>query len=161
MLLDGFGEGTDRNMVTVRRDVEAPAASVWDVLSDGWLFPSWVVGAARMRAVDEAWPAPGAQLHHSVGGWPLLLSDTTSAEAAEPGRMLRLRARGRPLGEACVEFSLEDRGATCTITMVETLVAGPAHPLVERLTSPLLRARNRETLRRLAAIAEGRTRPGH
>lgn len=147
-------------MVELQTEVAAPSAAVWDVLSDGWLFPSWVVGAARMRAVDARWPAPGAQLHHSVGTWPLLLSDTTSAEECEPGRRLRLRARGRPLGEACVEFRLESTGpASCRVTMVETLIAGPAHPFVERLTDPVLRARNKETLRRLSAIAEGRSRP--
>ncbi len=138
-------------------DVAAPVERVWDVLADGWLFPSWVVGAARMRAVDGGWPSPGARLHHSVGTWPLLLSDTTSVEECEPRRRLRLRARGRPFGEACVEFRLEPTGDSSTrVTMVETLVAGPAHPVVEKVVHPLLRARNKETLKRLAAIAEGR-----
>lgn len=147
-------------MIQVHVDIAAPAERVWEVLADGWLFPSWVVGAARMRAVDPEWPSPGAQLHHSVGSWPVLLSDTTSAIAADPGRHLRLRARVRPLGEAYVDFTLEPAGAErCRVTMEETLCAGPAHPVVEKVTQPLMRARNRETLRRLAAIAEGRRRP--
>ena len=50
---------------------------VWEVLADGWLYPVWVVGASRMREVDDHWPAEGAKLHHSVGTWPALLDDTT------------------------------------------------------------------------------------
>ena len=41
--------------------------AVFRVLADGWLFPAWVVGASRMRDVDEQWPVPGAKLHHSFG----------------------------------------------------------------------------------------------
>ena len=54
-------------MATNSRVVQAPPEKVWEVLSDGWLYPLWVVGASRMRAVDEHWPALGARLHHSVG----------------------------------------------------------------------------------------------
>ena len=63
--------------VVVRRTIQAVPARVWAVLADGWLYPSWVVGASRMRDVEESWPAPGSQLHHSVGLWPLLLDDRT------------------------------------------------------------------------------------
>ncbi len=36
----------------VHRDVAAPAAAVWGVLADGWLYANWVVGASRVRSVD-------------------------------------------------------------------------------------------------------------
>ena len=49
------------------RLVSATPEQVWDVLADGWLYPVWVVGASRMREVEDAWPAPGSKLHHSVG----------------------------------------------------------------------------------------------
>ncbi len=29
------------------------------MLSDGWLYASWVVGASRVRDVDPRWPSPG------------------------------------------------------------------------------------------------------
>ena len=48
-------------------------ARVFAVLSNGWLYPSWVVGASRIRAVEAAWPAEGAKIHHSFGIYP---SDT-------------------------------------------------------------------------------------
>ena len=52
------------------RVINATPAQVWEVLSDGWLYPLWVVGATRMRDVDDTWPLTGAKLHHSVGVWP-------------------------------------------------------------------------------------------
>ena len=70
------------------------------MLADGWLYPVWVVGATRMRDVDEDWPAVGTCLHHSVGVWPLVVSDSTEVLESQPGRLLRLRARGWPAGEA-------------------------------------------------------------
>ena len=91
----------------VHRDVEASADDVWSVLADGWAYATWVVGAARVRSVDERWPAPGAAIEHSVGTWPLLLSDSTTVEACDPGRRLVLTARGWPLGEARVLIELE------------------------------------------------------
>ena len=65
-------------MSRVTRTVLAVPDQVWGVLADGWLYPLWVVGASRMREVDDHWPAVGARLHHSVGAWPALIDDTTS-----------------------------------------------------------------------------------
>ena len=88
-----------------------PPSAVWAVLADGWLYPVWVVGAARMREVDEHWPAVGARLHHSVGIWPLLIDDNTEVLESEPEQLLRLRTRGWPAGEAEVVIRLAAVGA--------------------------------------------------
>ncbi len=64
-------------MVDVERILQTTPQRVWDVFSDGWLYPLWVVGASRMREVDPGWPAVGAKIHHSVGLWPALLDDAT------------------------------------------------------------------------------------
>ena len=112
-----------------RRTVAAPAERVWDVLADGWTYANWVVGTARIRAVDEAWPAPGSRIHHSVGLWPALLSDTTRVEECDAGRRLLLTARGWPLGEARVEIVIEPDGPeSCTVTITEDAVSGPGTP---------------------------------
>ena len=87
-------------MSIVTRRINAPVTAVWAVLADPWLYASWVVGAARIRAVDGDWPAAGARLHHSVGLWPLLLSDHTVVEESQPGSRLQLLARAWPDGEA-------------------------------------------------------------
>ena len=73
-------------MSTTTRTVSATPEQVWEVLADGWLYPLFVVGASRMRDVDESWPAVGARLHHSVGTWPLLIDDTTEVLEVEEGR---------------------------------------------------------------------------
>src|ERR1044072_437471 len=88
------------NTVVVRRTIQAVPARVWAVLADGWLYPSWGVGASRMRAVEESWPAPGSQLHRSVGLWPLLLDDRTEVIGSVPQEELRLRAPRRRAGAA-------------------------------------------------------------
>src|SRR5919112_6376874 len=95
------------------RTIEASPDAVWEVLSDGWLYPTWVVGATRMRDVDAAWPAQGSRLHHSAGVWPLVVNDETRVEAVEPRRRMQLPAKGLPLGEADVVIELEPvRGGT-------------------------------------------------
>ena len=45
----------EKSAITVSRQFDAPASDVWAVLSDGWLYPCWVVGAARMREVESSW----------------------------------------------------------------------------------------------------------
>ena len=143
----------------VSRQVAAPAEAVWAVLSDGWQYATWVVGASRMRAVDEEWPAPGARLHHSVGIWPAMINDSTVCEEAEEPRHLVLTARGWPLGEARVEIEIVPDGPeSCTVSIAEDATSGPGRlvPMPVRQVSIL--PRNREALRRLALVAEGRHR---
>ena len=136
--------------------MNAPASAVWRILADGWLYPLWVVGATRMRQVEDEWPAAGARLHHSVGVWPLTIDDDTEVLEAERGRRLKLRARAWPGGEAEVTLEIDDRGATSVVSIEEDLVAGPAKLVPRPARSVALRMRNRETLRRLAWLAERR-----
>ena len=142
------------------RETEASPQAVWDVLSDGWFYATWVVGASRIRAVDDRWPAQGAQLHHSVGVWPALLNDSTTVLEAEPPRLLVLQARGWPVGEARVEIRLEDGASAggCLIRMSEDAAAGPARHVPRPLRMATIRPRNVESLRRLAYLAERRSR---
>lgn len=145
-----------RGTITISHEVRAPAAAVWDVLADGWLYPSWVVGAARMRDVDDTWPNVGAKLHHSVGNWPLLIDDRTEVLSAVPGRMLRLKAHGWPAGAAEVIIEIEDLGATSRVHIREDAVEGPGVLLPKPLRQLAIGPRNREALRRLGFLAEGR-----
>ncbi|WP_372728423.1 SRPBCC family protein [Nocardioides sp.] len=143
-------------MSTNRQIVRATPDQVWQVLADGWLYPLWVVGASRMREVDEHWPEPGAKLHHSVGSWPLLLDDETEVLAAEPGVMLELQARAWPTGEARVTLRLHPVGRDTEVVIEEDADAGPARIIPAPLRQPPLKWRNVETLRRLAFLVEGR-----
>jgi hypothetical protein len=145
-------------MSTNSQIVQAPPDAVWEVLADGWLYPLWVVGATRMRDVDPGWPEVGARIHHSAGVWPLVIDDTTEVVECRPRTHLRLRARGWPLGEAEVTLDLEASGSGTQVTLREESVAGPGRLVPQRAEDVLLAWRNRETLRRLALLAEGRAR---
>ena len=98
----------------VERVIAADVPAVWAVLADGWLYPSWVVGASRMRAVDAGWPQLGSRLHHSVGNWPLLLDDKTEVLECRPWQLLRLKAHGWPAGAAEVVIELEPTAGAST-----------------------------------------------
>src|SRR5688500_10826676 len=145
-------------MSTTTRSVAATPEQVWEVLADGWRYPLFVGGAARMRDVDEAWPAVGSRLHHSVGSWPLLIDDTTEVLELEEGRRLLLLARGWPAGQAHVDISLVPSGDTTLVPMTEDATAGPGLLVPKPLRDAQLHLRNVEALRRLAFVVEGRTR---
>ena len=152
-----YAAGTARPMSTNKRLVHATPDQVWSVLADGWLYPLWVVGASRMREVDDTWPEPGARLHHSVGTWPLLIDDTTEVVESNPGATLTLRARAWPSGQAGVTLHLRPNGTGTEVVIEEDAESGPATLLPKVLRDPPLRWRNVETLRRLAYLAERRT----
>jgi uncharacterized protein YndB with AHSA1/START domain len=138
------------------RLVHATPEDVWEVLADGWLYPLWVVGASRMRDVDESWPELGSRIQHSVGVWPALIDDHTRVLEVTPGHHLKLRARGWPLGEADVDLTLEAQGAETLVTIREDAVAGPGVLVPEPIKGLGIKWRNTETLHRLALIAENR-----
>lgn len=141
-----------------QRTVEATPQQVWDVLCDGWLYPLWVVGASRMREVDDGWPREGTQLHHSVGSWPLMLDDTTEVLESEPLTRLVLKARAWPSGEAKVTLELRPlNGDRTEVVIHEQAVTGPGSLVPRLLQDPPLAWRNVETLRRLALLVENRT----
>ncbi|WP_017932924.1 SRPBCC family protein [Nocardioides sp. Iso805N] len=141
-------------MITVRRRVAAPPDQVWAVLADGWLYPLWVVGASSIRDVDAGWPAPGTEIHHSVGAWPALVHDSTNVVEAEPGRSLLLRARLWPAGAADVRLTLTPDGDGTLVVLEEQVASGPMSLIPKPVYGPLLKARNVESARRLANLAE-------
>jgi len=143
-------------MSTVSREIKTPASVVWEVLSDPWLYASWVVGAASVRGVDGHWPDAGSRLLHSVGVWPLLLNDHTRVEGSSPGSRLQLLARAWPSGEARVEIELAAHEGRTTVTMHDDAVSGPGRLIPLPARSAALHVRNIESLRRLALLAEGR-----
>lgn len=143
-------------MTTREQHIAASPETVWEVLCDGWLYPLWVVGASRMRDVDEDWPAVGSRLHHSVGSWPVLLDDTTVVLDHQPGRSLTLKARAWPTGSAKVHIELEAADGGTRLRMSEDAAEGPAVLVPRAVRAAGLQWRNREALRRLALLCEGR-----
>ena len=143
-------------MSVSRRQISASPDGVFAVLSDGWLYASWVVGAARIRDVDADWPAPGTRIHHSIGAWPLFLHDVSEVVEAEPPRMMLLEVRVRPAGRGHVRFTMREVDGGTEVTMAEEPSEGPVRWLHNRALDALIDARNRETLLRLSWLAEGR-----
>jgi hypothetical protein len=121
-----------------------------------------VVGAARVRAVDDGWPAVGTRIHHSVGTWPVMLDDITTVLSCVPARELVMQARGWPAGEARVELELLPVGQAgaqgCRIVMREDATHGPGKLIPGPLRQLAIAPRNVETLTRLTYLAE-RPRP--
>lgn len=151
--------GNDEPGPTVTRVVNAPVDAVWAVLADGWSYPVWVVGASRVREVDTGWPAVGTRIHHAFGPWPLVVQDDTRVTHAEPPSDLVMTARGWPVGEARVHLHLEPRGeGSCEVSITEGSTKGPGTVIPPPLRHLVLGPRKRETLYRLALLAEGRHR---
>jgi uncharacterized protein YndB with AHSA1/START domain len=153
----GGEHGYAWSMATNTRDIAATPDQVWEVLADGWLYPLWVVGATRMRDVDDSWPAEGSALHHSVGVWPVVLDDETRVLEVQPRRSIRLRAKAWPGGEAEVLIELEAHGDKTRVSIHEKAVSGPGSLMPQVIEAPLMKIRNTETLNRLAHVVEGRT----
>jgi uncharacterized protein YndB with AHSA1/START domain len=141
-------------MSEVSRVVNCSPEAVFDVLSDGWSYATWVVGAARIRSVDKDFPAPGSRIHHSVGIWPFMLSDHTEVERYDPPHEIQLLARAWPAGEARVTLICEPQGEQTKIIMRENVVKGPAKLIPRAIEEALITARNREALLRLGFLAE-------
>ena len=146
-------------VVTITRDVDAPARAVWDALADGWSYATWVVGASRVREVDDGWPGEGSQIHHSFGIWPLVINDTSRVGRSTGEAELGLTARGWPAGEARVVIRITPRGeGACTVAIEEDAVSGPGTLVPKPARQLAIGPRNVEALRRLAFLAEGRHR---
>lgn len=139
------------------RELRCTPEDVFRVLGDGWLYPSWVVGASRMREVGADWPQAGSALHHSFGVWPALIDDATIVEEWSPPRRTVMRARGWPIGEARVTIDVKERGQGCVVRIQEEAVSGPGRFVPAPLLDILLQWRNAETLHRLAYLAEGQS----
>ena len=147
-------------MSTNVRAMNCSPEDVFAVLADGWLFPTWVVGASRMRDVDAAWPEVGSKLQHSFGVWPALINDETTVLEYDPPRRLVIQPKGWPIGEARVTLEVKRRPEGCVVRITEEAVEGPGSFVPKPLLDVPLFIRNVETLRRLAYIAEGKSDNG-
>jgi hypothetical protein len=85
-----------------------------------------------------------------------LIDDTTEVLDLQPDRRLVLEARGWPVGTARVEITVEADGGGSLVSIDEDVSDGPARLVPQPVRVAGIDARNRETLRRLAYLAEGR-----
>jgi uncharacterized protein YndB with AHSA1/START domain len=143
-------------MAYTSREIMAPASDVFDVLTDPYTYPSWLIGAAIIRSVDDNWPEVGSRFHHSVGFGPFVIPDDTKIEAIVPGSLLRLRVRARPLVLATATFELVDGGSRCVVMLEEEPRLRVLGNMVRPVLDPMTHMRNHVSLRRLAEVVEER-----
>jgi uncharacterized protein YndB with AHSA1/START domain len=126
---------------------------VWDVLADPASYQYWVVGSKVIRDADPGFPAPGTKFHHTIGVGPLTVRDHTKVLEAERPRLLRLRAKGRPLGTASVTLELTAESGGTRVRMTES----PDGPFAVLALNPAVhvftKLRNGESLMRLEELA--------
>ena len=146
-------------MSRTTRVMDCSPEDVFAVLEDGWSYGMWVVGAARIRDVDRTWPQAGSHIHHSVGAWPVLISDNTEVERVDKPHLLQLRVKAWPTGEGRVVLTLTplDGGRT-EVVIEERAVSGPATLIPKPVQDFMLHYRNVEALRRLGYLAENHAR---
>jgi len=137
------------------RVVNASPDDVFGVLADGWSYAAWVVGTSRIRAVGSSWPRAGSAIHHSFGLWPLVIDDVTTVDLWDAPRTAIMHAQGGPLGRTRIRFDVQVNRHGTVIRLIEDVVSGPALPVPRVVRDAVGRVRNRETLRRLAFLAEG------
>ena len=111
----------------VRCATTADADAVWTVLADGWRLASWVVGAARVQAVDPGWPQVGATLTCGIGAWPLVLPGAARVTQCWPSRALALHGDA-PFGGIDVVVNLGIRSYAPEVQAV--LSRGPMRVVV-------------------------------
>lgn len=148
-------------MTTSAIRVAAPREVVFDVVVDASRYPEWLLGARRIRALDDTWPRPGSSFHHSVGVGPATVDDRTIVTDVRPPGLLELEARIGIVGTARVRVTLTEDGAGGTdLAIEEEPAAGLLRLLWNPITRPLVAAtlwgRNARSLQSLRAIAERR-----
>lgn len=134
-------------MSTAHATIDAPLEDVWEALIDVRTYPDWLVGARRIRRVDDGWPAPGTAFHHTVGIGPLTISDRTRSDDVDAPTMLVLDVRALPLVHGKVHFALRRTPDGTEVEMEEHPIG--IHRLLAPLMSPLALARNRASLEKL------------
>lgn len=134
-----------------------PPERVWKILADPATYAYWVVGSRTIERWDPDWPAVGTRFHHTQGRWPLVIHDYTQSVACDPPRHLEIVANARPVLVAKVIFDIEPRPDGCLVRMEELGIGGLMGPLMQIPPNSLLtKLRNRESLKRIRQLAEGK-----
>lgn len=141
--------------------IDAPAETVFAVLSDARRYPEWVLGASRLRTVDDDFPAPGTAFGHKLGlFWPFQFNDETKVVRNEPDRRLTLRAEIGVLGAATVDLQIEEFDSDRTrVVLDETPAMGPLRWFHNPAQDAAFWLRNWISLAGLRWIAEGHATP--
>ena len=145
-------------MAVLNALIERSPEDVWAILEDGHSYADWVVGTRKVHSVDEHWPAVGSQIHYSFGIGSFTMDDFTTVRRVEPKQELELEANAGWLGTARIAFELRPWGQNTLLIIDEHPLSGPGARWHNTLVEVLLRARNRQMLRRLTNAVKHRSR---
>lgn len=154
---DGGGEDPTATGARTTMPFRSPPEAVFAVLADGHRYADWVVGAKRVRAVDDTWPEPGSRFHHEVGVGPLTIRDSSEVVSMDPPRKVVLEVRAFPAGKARVTLTITPgEGGGSEVLMEEVPTGGPAKTIDSWPLRRLTMLRNVESLKRLRRVVDGR-----
>jgi uncharacterized protein YndB with AHSA1/START domain len=136
-----------RSPTEVRVTIPAPPDAVFAVLSDPTTYPEWLVGAQRIRQVDDDFPAEGSSFDHEVGPAPAAtVADSSEVRSSDAPSRLELEVHAGPI-KGVAEFELE-RLADGTLVTLRERVTGSLGATMPLLRGPIF-LRNRISLDRL------------
>ena len=136
--------------------INVSPATVFAVLSEPRLLRGFGGGNAEASWCRRTFPGRRITVSSSGRVPPLVLNDHTEVLENEPSSRLVLRAKTRPFGTARVDLRLRAEGAGTRVCMTEVAGDSPSRLLFNRLSDPLIHARNGRSLQRLRRIAEQR-----
>ncbi len=139
--------------IEVHQHIDASRDDVFNAISNPTTYPEWLVGTQRIRHVDGEFPKPGTKFDHSVGPTEnITADDDTKAMEVQGHRRLLLEVHIGPFhGE--VEFTLNKRGDNSTEVRMRECPIGP-FAVITPVMRPILAARNRASLHKLAQLLE-------
>ena len=140
-------------MATNRRFMPVPPEAVWDVLADAGKYGYWVVGSKVIRDEEPGWPEPGTKFHHTIGAGPFTVSDHTVSLEAQRPTLLKIRAKGRPVGTATVTMRMHPRDGGTVVKMTENPDGVFAPLALNPVVHVATKLRNSESLMRLEELA--------
>jgi uncharacterized protein YndB with AHSA1/START domain len=125
---------------------------VFEHLLDPWEYPSWLLGASDMRAVDDDWPEVGSSFHHRVGFGPVNVNDRSQILELDRPRKLVLKVRATPLVQGIVTFTVEALSGGGSVLWLQEEPAIPGAEVLRPVLDPPTHLRNQRSLSRLADL---------
>ncbi|MCO8127881.1 SRPBCC family protein [Acidimicrobiia bacterium EGI L10123] len=129
-----------------------PPEAVFEHLLTPWEYPKWLLGASKMRDVDDHWPSVGSRFHHTVGFGPLKVDDTSEILECDPPRRLVLKVKATPIVQGIVTFTLVPTPQGGTVLTLQEEPAVRAGGLLRPALDPPTHVRNERSLKQLADL---------
>lgn len=129
-----------------------PPEAVFEHLLDPWEYPSWLLGASKMRDVDDDWPAVGSRFHHTVGFGPVKVNDISEILECDPPHRLVLKVKATPIVQGIVTFTLVPTPEGGTELSLQEEPAVRVAGLLRPALDPPTHMRNKESLKQLADL---------